>query len=299
MQRHRSRPGELPSARIGMVSWVVTSVLMVLVVLHPSAASATHPLQLHGALQRDELIGIVSHRGAAALAPENTLAAFRLAIEQGVDFVETDVQLTADGVAVLMHDPDLERTTNGSGPLAAHTYEQVAALDAGGWFAPEFAGERVPTLEAFVDMLDAAPTRAFLELKGEWPTEQLSEVIELLRANHLVHRIVIASFERPVLEAVRELAPEYATILLTRDLSPETVGYAIDLQVSAVCARQRLLAEHPEARARFAAAGIGAIVYTLNSTEEWRQAVTQELDFVVTDDPVALAAWRFEETTKN
>lgn len=296
MERHGLNGQPVTAAptmlRVGLLSWVLTSLLVVLMVLDPNAASATHPLQLHGALQRDEPLGIVSHRGAAALAPENTLAAFRLAIDQGVDFVETDVQLTADGVAVLMHDPDVDRTTNGRGALADHTFEQLAALDAGSWFSADYAGERVPTLIDFVSLLDAAPTSAFIELKGEWPAERVGDAVALLREHHLVHRVVLASFERPTLEAIRALAPEYATILLTRELDDETVDYALDLRVSAVCARQRLLAEHPQALTRLRVAGVGAIAYTLNSAEEWQQAMEQGVDFAVTDDPVALAAWR-------
>jgi glycerophosphoryl diester phosphodiesterase len=280
--------------RIGALSWVLTSLLVVLIVLDPNAASATHPLQLHGALQRDHSVGIVAHRGAAALAPENTLAAFKIAIEQGADFVETDVQLTADGVPVLMHDPDLDRTTNGRGPLSAHTAEQVAALDAGSWYSPEFAGEQVPTLTDFVTLLNPAPIRAFLELKGEWPAERVSETLDLLRSHHLVHRVVIASFERTTLEAVRDLAPEYATILLTRDLSADTVEYAVDLKVSAVCARSKLLASHPRSLDALQAAGIGVIAYTLNTPKQWQQAADLGVDFTVTDDPVALAEWRAE-----
>lgn len=278
--------------RVSLMAWLLTSILVVLIVFDPKAASATNPLQLHGALQRDHTIGIVAHRGAATVAPENTLAAFQLAIEQDVDFVETDVQLTSDGVAVLLHDPDVDRTTNGAGPLSQYTYEQLRTLDAGSWFAPEFAGEQVPTLEEFVSLLGPAPTRAFVELKGDWPAERVIETIDLLRSHHLVHRIVLASFERDTLEVVREFAPEYATILLTRDLDAKTVDYAIDLQVNAVCARDKLLAKHSGAIDNLRHAGIGTIAYTLNTPKQWKRAAKQQIDFFVTDDAAALTAWR-------
>lgn len=276
--------------RVGFLSWVLTALLLGAFVIDPYAASAS-PLQFHGALQRDDGIGIVAHRGAAVLAPENTLAAFQAAIAQGVDFLETDVQLTADGVPVLMHDAELDRTTNGRGLLAAHTLEQVRALDAGSWFAPEFAGERIPTLEEFVALLGPAPTRAFIELKGEWAPEQVGGVIELLRAAQLAHRVVLASFELPVLEAVRQQAPEYATILLTRELSDRVLETALALRVSAVCAREQLFAKHREFLDQIAAAGIGAIAYTLNTAEQWEAASELGIDFFVTDDAAALAAW--------
>lgn len=286
---------ESQALQAGLLAWVLASLLIIVIVLDPTAASASTPMQLHGALQREEGVGIVAHRGAAALAPENTLAAFRIAIEQGAEFVEADVQLTADGVPVLMHDPKVDRTTNGHGPLAAHSFEQLRALDAGGWFSPEFAGEPVPTFAEFVELLDPAPTRAFVELKGDWPADRVGLAIETLRQRHLAYRVVLASFERETLEAVRVLAPEYATVLLTRELSRETVDYAIVMRFSAVCARDKLLAEHPDAIDALAQAGIGAMAYTLNAPEQWKRAAQLGIDFFVTDDPLALAVWRDEQ----
>ncbi len=303
-QESAARPGnarasQLPeraALRAGLLAWVLASLLVIVIVFDPTAASAATPMQLHGALQRQESVGIVAHRGAAALAPENTLAAFRIAIEQGAEFVETDVQLTADGVPVLMHDPKIDRTTNGHGSLATRTFEQLRALDAGGWFAPEFAGEQVPTFDEFVELLDPAPTRAFVELKGDWPEDRVGVVVETLRQRHLAYRVVLASFERETLEAVRARAPEYATVLLTRELDRETVDYAIAMRFAAVCARDKLLAAHPEAIEELGTAGIGAIAYTLNTPEQWRRAALLGIDFFVTDDPPALAAWRDEQT---
>lgn len=308
-------------ARAGFVSWVATTLLVVAIGVDPYAA-APSPLQLHGALQRagevtpfaaDEgapesepgpvaaaaataeaasRVGIISHRGAAAIAPENTLAAFRLAIEQGVDFIETDVQLTADGVPVLMHDPTLDRTTNGSGPVGAHTFEEVRALDAGGWFDAGFAGETVPTLEEFLALLQPAPTRAFIELKGEWTPPEVASVMELLRENRLVYRVVLESFEVPNLEMVQQIAPEFARMLLTRELTYEVLATAVELRASAVGAREGLYLENPEFVGQIRRAGMGAVVYTLNADAQWQRAAELGLDFVITDDPVSLAEWR-------
>lgn len=287
------------AVRAGLLSWILTSLLVVTIGADPYAAAAS-PLQLHGALQRTASaaggpgIGIVSHRGAAAVAPENTLAAFRIAIEQGVDFVETDVRLTADGVPVLMHDPDLDRTTDGHGPLSARTLEQVRALDAGGWFDAAFAGEPVPTLEEFVALLEPAPTRAFIELKGEWAPEQIGSVLQLLRDRQLVGRVVLESFELPNLSALREQAPEFARMLLTREFGDAVLQAAVELQVSAVGAREELFAARPAFVARIREAGIGAVVYTLNTPAKWDRAAAQGIDFIITDDPMSLAAWRAE-----
>jgi glycerophosphoryl diester phosphodiesterase len=191
-----------------------------------------------------------------------------------------------------MHDPDVDRTTSGYGPLSGYTFDRLRALDAGGWFAPEYAGEQVPTFEEFIDVIEPAPTKALVELKGEWPVDKVAEVISLLRSHNMVYRVVLSSFERDTLEAVRELAPEYATILLTRELDDRSVEYAVELKVSGVCARDTLLAEHPRAIERLREEGIGTIAYTLNSKKQWNRALGLGVDFFVTDDPPALAAWR-------
>lgn len=95
---------------------------------------------------------LIGHRGAAASAPENTLAGMRRAHRDGAVWVEFDVKLTADDVPILMHDERLGRTTNGKGKVALASSEEIAALDAGSWFGDEFAGEPVPTLQAALDL---------------------------------------------------------------------------------------------------------------------------------------------------
>src|SRR5512146_1026748 len=94
---------------------------------------------------------VFAHRGASKVAPENTLPAFEAAIALGADGVELDVQATADGKLVVFHNPRLEGTTNGSGPVSAQTFDRLRALDAGSWFAPAFAGTRIPTLTEVFD----------------------------------------------------------------------------------------------------------------------------------------------------
>ena len=96
---------------------------------------------------------MVCHRGANRIAPENTLAAARAAFDLGAAFVEIDVRTTADGDLVVIHDPAVDRTTNGTGWVAHKTMAQLAALDAGSWFDPAFAGERVPRLDAMLSLV--------------------------------------------------------------------------------------------------------------------------------------------------
>ncbi|WP_449278409.1 glycerophosphodiester phosphodiesterase [Leucobacter sp. GX24907] len=277
--------------RAGLIAGALTLCLVIIFGLNPHDARAS-PLQQHGALQRHGDIGIVSHRGAAAIAPENTLAATHIAARQGADFIEVDLQLTADREVVLMHDPDLARTTNGEGLVTERTLAEIRSLDAGSWFAKSFAGEPVPTLAEFIDAIEATPTSAMIELKGEWTRADVEAVIELLRTHGMMNRIVLESFETGTLVLLHELAPEFARMLLTRELDAHALEFALDVEVSAIGAREGLFDESPEVAAQIRNLGMGALVYTLNDEESWDRAVARGNDLIITDDPVGLYDWR-------
>src|SRR5438552_1390463 len=102
----------------------------------------------------------IAHRGASARAPENTYASFAAALDLGVDAIELDCQLSADGELVVIHDETLDRTTSGLGPVGAKTYHELAALDAGAWWDPRHRGERIPRL---ADVLTQIDGRALLD----------------------------------------------------------------------------------------------------------------------------------------
>ena len=149
----------------------------------------------------------IAHRGASGIAPENTLAAFKKAIEIGVDAVELDLHGTADGEVVVVHDASLDRTTNYHGPINQTALETVKRADAGGWFAPEFAGEPVPTL---VESLECITERtvALLEIKDPLIAEA---VVAKIRETQTLNLTVIISFHTTVLETVRALEPRIPT----------------------------------------------------------------------------------------
>lgn len=153
-------------------------------------------------------IMIIAHRGAAGLAPENTLPAIRLALEQRADAIEVDLRQTADGALVAMHDATVDRTTDGTGRVDSFTLAELRRLDAGSWFASRFAGTRVPTL---AEILDAVPeqTRLILELKdgsAVYPGIEES-IVSLLEARGR-RNVILKSFNTGVLAAFRRLAPE-------------------------------------------------------------------------------------------
>ena len=109
---------------------------------------------------------IIAHRGYSAVAPENTLAAIEKALEAGADAVEWDVHVASCGTPVLIHDAALGRTTNGFGPVRRRSLAQLRSLDAGSWFGPDFAGERIPSLQEALDVVKGRVGRVYCEVKG-------------------------------------------------------------------------------------------------------------------------------------
>ena len=149
----------------------------------------------------------IAHRGASGSAPENTLAAFKKAIEIGVDAVELDLHGTADGEVVVIHDTSLDRTTNHCGRVNQATLETIKRADAGGWFAPEFVGESVPTLVEALGCI-AKKNIAVLEIKDPLIAEA---VVARIRETHTQDLTVIISFHTAVLQTVRSLEPRIPT----------------------------------------------------------------------------------------
>lgn len=137
-----------------------------------------------GVCSGDE-VKIVAHRGASAVAPENTMSAFRRAVEAGADAIELDVQATADERLVVLHDATLDLTTDATGALFETDWATIEGVDAGSWFSPDYIGERVPTLE---DVLSLDHVDLELELKG-YGTEFLEGVIGAVRAADALARV--------------------------------------------------------------------------------------------------------------
>jgi glycerophosphoryl diester phosphodiesterase len=148
------------------------------------------------------------HRGASRAAPANTLAAFERAAELGADGIELDVHLSRDSELVVIHDFSLEGTTDGRGLVRDRTLAELKELDAGGWFSPAFAGERIPTLQ---EVVEAVGRRLLLniELKCREGGEDglASAVVGLIERNGLLGRVIVSSFNRQAIRRVREMDP--------------------------------------------------------------------------------------------
>ena len=174
---------------------------------------------------------VIGHRGAAALAPENTWAGFDLALGLGVDAIETDIQATSDGVLVLIHDSALDRTTDGAGPVAEMPWAAMRELDAGSWFDDRFARARVPRLD---ETLDRYGGRKHLALEIKAPGIE-DGVLEAIREHDLLAQVTVTSFDWETVCRVKRACPEVHVGWLAHDVSPEAVERAVVAGLDQFC----------------------------------------------------------------
>lgn len=234
-------------------------------------------------------VQVLAHRGASAYAPENTLAAFRTAIEQGADWLEFDVQQTRDGQLVVFHDLRVERTTDGRGALRDLSLEELRALDAGRWFGSEFAGERIPTFEEVVELARTSGTRIFPEVKDPRLYPGIEERIAAeLRALDYEHAAIVQSFDGASLEKLRQINPRlrlaalYTSSNALKGVPPagaEVIGPPVDLVASD---RELVLDAH--------AAGRRVVVWTVDGAATARQMIDARVDGIITSRPDVVRA---------
>jgi glycerophosphoryl diester phosphodiesterase len=154
---------------------------------------------------------VIGHRGTPVQAPEQTFASFERAVRFGADMIEVDVRVSADDVLVLLHDQLLDRTTNGTGPVGLLTADELRALDAGSWFAPEFAGQRIPLLDELFDFAERENVALCLEAKGKEPGEQLRltrRLADEIDRRGRVATDLVSSFDHEALGAAVKHLPE-------------------------------------------------------------------------------------------
>ncbi len=227
----------------------------------------------------------IAHRGAGLLAPENTLAAFRRGASYGYRAFECDVKLSADDVAFLLHDATLERTTDGNGIAGERSWAELSRLDAGSWHSRLHAGEPIPTLRAVASFVQRNGFALDLEIK---PTPGLeahtgavvaSEVARLWHGQPQVP--LLSSFQPESLRAALDSAPGLPRALLLDTLPADAIDMALTLGCVALITHHKLM--DADFVARIHAAGMRAMVYTVNETERAQQLLTCRIDGLVTD----------------
>ncbi|MGD8240232.1 MAG: glycerophosphodiester phosphodiesterase family protein [Armatimonadota bacterium] len=174
----------------------------------------------------------IAHRGASKQAPENTVPAFRRAIEQEADAIELDVRATSEGILVCMHDATLDRTTNGSGPVEKMSFGDMRKLDAGSWMSPEMAGEHVPSFAVGLEAITEGAVCA-AELKV---TDIEKRVLETIHDCGVEESVIVVSFSEATIAQMTELAPTLARgWIVSEDPPDDRQGHAAGL-VARACA---------------------------------------------------------------
>jgi glycerophosphoryl diester phosphodiesterase len=227
----------------------------------------------------------IAHRGAGLLAPENTLAAFRLGARYGYRAFECDVKLSADDVPFLMHDADLQRTTGEAGLAGARRWDELSRLDAGSWHSRLYAGEPLPTLKAVATFLQRNALALDLEIKPTPGTEAHTGAVVATEVARLWHGQpllpLLSSFQPESLRAALDTAPELPRALLLDTLPSDAFDQALQLRCVALITNHKLM--DAALVARIHAAGLRALVYTVNQPQRAHELQSWGIDGLVTD----------------
>ena len=230
---------------------------------------------------------VVAHRGFSGEAPENTLAAFRKAIEVESDMLELDVQLSKDKEIVVIHDEGLERATNGQGKVADFTLKELKKLDAGFRFGPQFSGERIPTLKG---VLKLAQGRVGVNIEIKSPSQGQYSIVELadrtlreVTREKMLNQVIFSSFNPMALERIKAKEPlAWVALLYHKDwnfLQEVTGGNSwpvLNLR-SNFLTKGKITKIHQQ--------GMKVNVYTVNSEEEMEQFIRWGIDGIITNQP--------------
>jgi glycerophosphoryl diester phosphodiesterase len=230
---------------------------------------------------------VIAHRGASAEAPENTIAAFELAVDQGADAIELDVHLSRDDHPVVIHDFTLERTTDGAGPVRSLTARELKRLDAGGWRGASFRGQRIQTLHEVLERFRDR-TRFWIELKGGsdfYPGIE-DRVLSTLEVYEALDRALLQSFDHAALSRIRAMSAEarLGALVGRQPLRPKLAPGLAD----AICPPVDLLTERDTAE--ILAGGLECYVWTVNEPAQMDRLVEWGVSGIITDRPGLLRA---------
>jgi glycerophosphoryl diester phosphodiesterase len=227
----------------------------------------------------------IAHRGAGKLAPENTLAAFRLGTSFGYRAFECDVKLSRDGVPFLLHDATLERTTDGAGNAGDRPWSELAALDAGGWHSPAYAGEPLPRLDEIARFVIDRDCLLNIEIKPMPGREDETGEVVAREAQRLwegrAAPPLLSSFQPAALAAARASAPGLPRALLLDELHPDWLDSARRLGCVAVVTNHRLM--HAALLEQLRGATLRALCYTVNDAAIAARLNGLGVDGVITD----------------
>lgn len=230
---------------------------------------------------------VIAHRGFSGEAPENTLAAFKKAIEVGSDMMELDVHFSKDGQVVVIHDDTLERTTNGRGKVADHTLQELKKLDAGSWFESPFSGEQIPTLKEVLQLAQGN-ILVNIEIKNEYLgpytiSDLADRTLQEVKRRREVNRVIFSSFYPSGLHRIKEGNPQARLALLYHkswNILEEVTGgkpFSILNLRRSYLTKDKIAKVHQE--------GMKVNTYTVNSEGEMEQFIRWRIDGIITNHP--------------
>lgn len=232
---------------------------------------------------------IIAHRGASGKAPENTVAAFSSALDAGAEWIELDVNISADGIPYVHHDDTLGRCTNGSGYLIAQPSSELDKLDAGAWFSPEFAGEPLPTLETTIDFCIENSMALNLEIKPSagWEEPTTEAICSLIASRWPVDLpLILSSFSERALRKANDILPDADKGLIVCAIPANWQELLDELNCKTLHCAGDLL-DQPAA-SMIKESGTGLLCWTVNTTDQADLLFGWGVDSVFTDRPELL-----------
>ena len=233
---------------------------------------------------------VVAHRGFSGKAPENTIAAFSMALDAGVDMLELDVRLSRDNAVVVIHDQKVDRTTNGRGRVHDMTLEELKSLDAGSWFGKRFSGETIPTLQEVFSILDDR-TYVNIEIKPDalssWRSLELeTQCLAIVKKNRAEKRVLFSSFDYRIIRRMKQLSPDFIGGVLynvMKDMGKTPGWLAKRASAGAFICGKRQITKRMVRNAHDHDLKVG--VYTINTKREVEKILRYRVDAIITNFP--------------
>ncbi|MGD9300440.1 MAG: glycerophosphodiester phosphodiesterase family protein [Desulfobacterales bacterium] len=238
---------------------------------------------------------VIAHRGYRQKYPENTLAAIQAAVATGVPMIELDVMFSRDRKVVVIHDETLERTTNGHGAVNDCTMEKLKQLDAGSWFDPRFADQRLPELSDVLELVGGR-TRLNIEVKAQayehnHPPDAIEkQIVALVKQKDLQDSVLISSFEIDILVQIASMQDPPTIALISKTPASK--------RIVEICTHLKVFSWHPDHLILtprqvdiMHAAGLKVFPYNVDTFEDFVKMVNMQVDGVITDNPVSAYQW--------
>ncbi|MGC9525952.1 MAG: glycerophosphodiester phosphodiesterase [Limnospira sp.] len=230
---------------------------------------------------------MIAHRGFSAVAPENTLVAFEAAVRRGANSIEFDVQITADGIPVIFHDPTLDRITGTPGTVREKTLAELQQLDAGAWFAERYAGATIPTLEETLAGLKDINGLLYFDIKphAQWSDEELETLLGTVEAAKLGDRTILTCFDEEFLTRCRQRSPQIQVgyFMLTNDDFSQQLETAVAAGNAILSSEYHVILEHPEIAETSRDRGVDVVVWTVDDRRDFQQLAAAGIRRIVTN----------------